>query len=141
MRLPEPGAVQVHPEATVPGRPDHRDQLVPAGQDETGVPQRQLQQQRADRLVEPATSSAVGLRGASVVRTARRPPSTRVRVPLVHQRVAERVQADGVPAGQLRAVPHGDLLGHRAGGEEGDRLGAQQLGDPALHRLDRPPSP
>ena len=136
-QLPEPGPVQVHPGAPGPGRRHHRGQLAPAGQHEPGVPQRQLQHQRADRLVE--RGHLLGGRVAWRVRGPHRAETTEqhVRVPLVHHGVASGAGRP-VPAGRLGAVAQGDLLGHGAGGEEGDGLGAEQLGDPALQLLDRP---
>ena len=128
----------MHHRVALPRRRHDLGQLLPGGQHETGVPERQFQHQRPEGLVEVA--HLVGRRQPGLARQPDRAQSAdrAERVPLVHLGVGERVQGHRRVAGAARPAAQRHLLGHRAGREEGGGLLAEQPGGPLLQGLDDP---
>lgn len=120
----------------LPGGLDDLGELLPGGQQVSGLPERQFQHQRPERLLEAA--HLVGGRRPGRVgqpyRVQAADPAEGVALVLLG--MAETVQGDDRVAGAARPAAQGHLLGHGPGREEGGGLRAEQGGGPLLQGLD-----
>lgn len=131
-RLPQPRAVEVDHGVALARRRHGLGQLLPGRQHITGLPQRQLQHQRAEGLLEAAHLLRRGQPGLPRHPDGAQPADGAERAPLPPLGMTQRVQRDRRVAGAARPAAQRDLLGHRAGREERGGLRAEQAGDPLL---------
>ncbi len=130
--FPQARAVEVDHRVAVPCGRHRGRQFFPCGEDEPGLPQRQFEGQGAERLLKVVYL----LRGRHSW-CARRMHHVQaadhgIRVAFMHFQMGQGVPGDRPAARAPRPAAQGDLLGHRAGREEGGGLGAQDLGGAAL---------